>query len=115
MDKMVERYYEIKQQQKVLEEELGQLRQAILDYCREQETKELKLAGHVVRVVLQTRREYDESKLYEALPDLELWRMLSKPDAGKISSLIKLKVISEDRIKDTYTDKNITLLQVDKK
>ncbi|GIP53080.1 hypothetical protein [Paenibacillus vini] len=115
MDKIVERYYEVKQQQKELDRELGELRQAILDYCRDQDTTGLDLESHKVTLVLQNRREYDENRLYDALPDLELWRMLSKPDSGKIASLVKLKVISEEKIKDTYTIKNVTLLQVDKK
>ncbi len=115
MDKIVERYYQVKQQQKELDQELGELRQVILDHCREQGTTGLDLGSHEVKLVMQNRREYDENRLYEALPDLELWRMLSKPDSGKIASLIKLKVIAEETIKDTYTIKNVTLLQVDKK
>ncbi|RCX20695.1 hypothetical protein DFP94_103428 [Fontibacillus phaseoli] len=115
MDKIVERYYQVKQTQKELEQELADLRQAILDYCRERETMNLDLDTHVVKLVSQNRREYDEQKLYEVLPDLELWRMLSKPDSAKIASLVKLNVIAEEKIKDTYTLKPVTVLQVDKK
>ncbi|WP_410771571.1 hypothetical protein [Fontibacillus sp. BL9] len=115
MDKIVERYYQVKQSQKELEEELTELRQAILDYCRERETVNLDLGTHVVKLVSQNRREYDEQKLYEALPDLELWRMLSKPDSAKIASLVKLNVIAEEKIKNTYTLKPVMVLQVDKK
>jgi len=119
MDKIVqrsvERYYQLKQSQKELEQELAGLRQTILDYCRERELQHLELADHKVKIVQQNRREYDENKLFAALPDPELWRMLSRPDAVKIAGLIKLKVISEEKIKDTYTQKNVQLLQVERK
>ncbi|WP_435925681.1 hypothetical protein [Paenibacillus sp. DYY-L-2] len=115
MDKIVERFYEIKQAQKELEQELASLRQEILDYCGERNVTKLEVGGHEVKLVQQQRREYDEHKLYEALPDPELWRMLSKPDSSKIASLVKLKVIPDEKLKDTYTLKNITLVQVDKK
>lgn len=115
MDRMAERYYEVRQQMKELEQEQAELRQYILDYCREQQSDRLELGDYEIKLVVQHRREYDENKLYETLPDLELWRMLSKPDTGKIASLIKLKVIPEEKIKDTYSVKNVTLVQVDKK
>lgn len=115
MDKIVGRYYEIKQAQKELEQELVALRQEILDYCGEREITRLEVGGHEIKLVQQQRREYDEQKLYEALPDLELWRMLSRPDSSKIASLVKLKVIPDEKLKDTYTIKNITLVQVEKK
>ncbi|MDF2717967.1 MAG: hypothetical protein K0R28_4892, partial [Paenibacillus sp.] len=55
------------------------------------------------------------AKLYEALPDPDVWRLLSKPDTSKIASLVHLNVISEEKLKDTYSVKNVTLLQVEKK
>ncbi|GJM69622.1 hypothetical protein HMSSN036_18380 [Paenibacillus macerans] len=41
--------------------------------------------------------------------------MISKADAQKVAGLIKLNVIPEERLKDTYATKRITLLQVEKK
>jgi hypothetical protein len=41
--------------------------------------------------------------------------MLSKSDPAKIAGLIKLGVIKEERLQDTYALKEITLLQVDKR
>ncbi|MDF2835516.1 MAG: hypothetical protein K0Q63_1156, partial [Paenibacillus sp.] len=43
------------------------------------------------------------------------WRLLSRPDASKIASLIKLRVVSEDTIKDACAIKSVTLLQINKK
>jgi hypothetical protein len=40
--------------------------------------------------------------------------MLSKADPSKIASLIKLQIISEEKIKDAISLKTITVLQVDK-
>nr|WP_138752260.1 hypothetical protein [Paenibacillus sinopodophylli] len=115
MDKTVRRYYQQKQKQKEIEQELSELRNQILAHLTEQETGELEIGSHKVKIVVQERKEYDENKLYEALPDAALWRMLSKPDTSKIASLIKLNVITEEKIKDTYATKTVKLLQVDKK
>lgn len=54
-------------------------------------------------------------QLRRALPDPELRRLLSEPDSSKITSLLKLNVISEEKLKDTYITKTVKLLQVDKK
>lgn len=115
MDKMVKRYYQLKLKQKEIEQELTSLRAEITSYCAEQNVTELEVGSYKVKIVSQERKEYDDNKLYAALPDPEVWRMLSKSDSSKINSLLKLNVISADKIKDTYTIKTIKLLQVDKK
>lgn len=115
MDKKVKRYYQLKQKQKEIELELTGLRSEIMNHCTEQGVSELEVGGYKVKIVLQERKEYDDNKLFEALPDASVWRMLSKSDSSKIASLIKLSVISEEKIKNTYSVKNVTLLQVDKK
>ncbi|WP_425414627.1 hypothetical protein [Paenibacillus harenae] len=115
MDKTIRRYYKQKQKQKELERELAELRDQIVGYCSEQGVNELEIGGHKVKIVIQERKEYDDNKLYEALPDPEIWRLLSRPDSSKITSLIKLNVISEENIKDTYALKTVKLLQVEKK
>jgi hypothetical protein len=115
LDKKVKRYYQLKQQQKEIEQELSELRSDIINHCYEQGVTELSFGNHQVKLVKQDRKEYDDSKLYHALPDPDVWRMLSKADPAKITSLIKLNIIKEDKIKDTFLIKQITLLQVDKK
>ncbi len=114
MDKIVERYYQLKREQKGIEQELSELRGVILEHCQALESTEFEVDGYRVRMVRQERREYDETKLYQALPDPEVWRLLSKPDAGKIAGMIKLNVITEESVKHTYAIKPITVLQVDK-
>ncbi|RCW42497.1 hypothetical protein [Paenibacillus prosopidis] len=115
LDKIVQRYYKQKQKQKEIEQELTELRNEIISYCAEQDVNELEIGSHKVKIVIQERKEYDDNKLYEALPDPDIWRMLSKPDSSKIASLIKLNVITEEKIKDTFATKSVKLLQVDKK
>jgi hypothetical protein len=115
MDKKVKRYYELKQKQKEIEKELTELRNEITTYCSGQGITEMETGSYKVKIVFQDRKDYDDNKLYEALPDPGVWRMLSKADSSKITSLIKLNVISEDKLKDTFSVKTITLLQVDKK
>ncbi|GIP10205.1 hypothetical protein J1TS5_23750 [Paenibacillus macerans] len=115
MDKKVKRYYQLKQQQKEAELEMAELRSEILKHCLEQGTAELEIGNYRVKTVIQERKEYDDQKLYEALPDPEVWRLISKADAQKVAGLIKLNVIPEERLKDTYATNRITLLQVEKK
>jgi hypothetical protein len=115
VDKIVKRYYQLKLKHKEIEQEMTELRNEILNHCTEQETAELEAGSYLVKIVHQERKEYDDNKLYEALPDPDVWRLLSKPDPSKISSLIKLNVISEEKIKDTFSIKNVRLLQVEKK
>lgn len=115
MDKKVKRYYDLKQKHKEIEQELSELRGEILNHCAEREMSEFEAGSYRVKLVLQERKEYDDSKLYQALPDSEVWRMISKADASKVASLVKLHVISEEKLKDTYSVKNVTLLQVEKK
>lgn len=114
MDNKVRRYHQLKQQHKEIERELSELRTDIINYCTEQGVSELEVGGYSVKMVLQERKEYDDTKLYEALPDPEVWRLLSRADSAKIASLIKLHIITEETLKHTFSIKNITLLQVEK-
>ncbi|WP_170308013.1 hypothetical protein [Paenibacillus dakarensis] len=115
MDNKLRRYHHLKQKQKEIEQELTELRSEIIDHCRNNEVTELEQGGYRAKLVLQERKEFDDKKLYEALPDPVVWQMLSKADSTKISSLVTLGVISAEKIKDTYSIKQVTLLQVDKK
>ncbi|ASS66958.1 MULTISPECIES: hypothetical protein [unclassified Paenibacillus] len=115
MDKMAQRFYQLKQKQKEIEQELSELRSEIIRHCRELEASELEAGSYRIKLVSQERKEYDDKKLQEALPDPELWRLLSKADSAKIASLVKLNVVTEESLKDTYSVKKVTLLQVDRK
>ena len=108
MDKIAEQYYQLKLQLKEIESEMASLRKALTTYCEEKNVQELELGGYKVKLVQHER------KLFEALPDLEVWRMLSKPDTSKIASLVKLQVIPEEKLRDANSTKKVTLLQVDK-
>lgn len=110
----VEQYHSLKQQQKEIEQTLQQLRSNIIHWCEQQETDECDIAGYRVKLVQQQRKEYDDNKMFEALPDPALWRMLSKVDGAKVTSLIKLNVISDEQIQSAYATKKTTLLHVTK-
>ncbi|GAA4723078.1 hypothetical protein [Brevibacillus fulvus] len=112
MEAKLARYYQLKQLQKATESEIEQLRQQILAECREDqviEAGEYKLTIHN-----QHRREYDDQKLYDALPDAALWRLLSKADAAKINSMLKLKVISDELLQGTFHVKQVPVIRVEK-
>ncbi|MEK3882770.1 hypothetical protein [Paenibacillus sp. PL2-23] len=115
VNREVKRYFDLKSKQKEIENELTELRRDILAYCEEQGVSEATIGSYQVKLVKQERKEYDDAKLYEALPDPQVWRLLSKPDSSRITSLVKLKVLSEEQLKDTYAVKEVTLLQIDKK
>lgn len=112
VEEILERYYVLKRRQKELEREADELRGQILSFYGEQGEKELAVGDYIIKVVRQERREYDDQQLYKALPDAELWRLLSKADPGKISGLVRLNVLSEEVLKQTYQVKEVSLLQV---
>ncbi|QHT59474.1 hypothetical protein GXP70_05485 [Paenibacillus lycopersici] len=115
MNEKVRSYFRLKRKQKEIEQELAKLREDIIAYCAENAVTEMDIGGYAVKVIIQRRKEYDEGKLFEALPDLELWRLLSSPDNGKITNLVKLNVLSDERLNDTYTVKEVSYLQVERK
>jgi hypothetical protein len=115
MEQKIKRYYQLKEKQREIDQELSGLRQEILAHIADQGPYEWEAGGYRVKVMEQYRREYDDQKLYGALPDPEVWRLISKADSGKIAGMVKLKVISEDVLNETYTLKKILALQVDRK
>lgn len=114
MEQKVQAYFELKQQQKDIEQQLSVLRDEIVAYCAQQGVYETEVGGYKVKTVLQHRKEYDDQKLYASLPDPEIWRLLSKVDSHKLKSLIKLNVLSEEQVSPACTVKQVTLLQIDK-
>lgn len=112
MEQLLARYYELKELQKQVEEELDALRTRLLDTYTE--------AGHAeegeyrLSISYQERREYHDDKLYNALPDPSLWRLMSRADGGKISSLVKLNVIAEPLLAGTYELRRVPVLRVKK-
>ncbi|WP_235426930.1 hypothetical protein [Cohnella kolymensis] len=113
MDQTVRRYHQLKQKQKEIEQELAELRQQIMNHCTDQGLTEFEIGNYSVKIIAQDRREYDEHKLYRALP--ALWWKISKADSSKISSMLKLNDITEDDLQGTYTMKKVSLLHVDRK
>ncbi|WP_405170426.1 hypothetical protein MHI12_22775 [Paenibacillus sp. FSL H8-0280] len=114
MEQKVQIYFDLKQQQKDIEQQLYVLRDEIVAYCAEQGVYQTQVGGYNVKTVLQNRKEYDDQKLYASLPDPDIWRLLSKVDSHKLKSLIKLNILSEEQINPACTVKQVTLLQVDK-
>ena len=114
MDKTVERYYRLKKKQKEVEQELATLREQIIGHCREQEVSELAVSGYKVKIVAQERREYDDQKLHEALPDADVWRLVSRSDPSRIAGLVKLNVINEEALKGTYLPRKVFYLQIER-
>ncbi|HIW31946.1 MAG TPA: hypothetical protein IAA29_04080 [Candidatus Paenibacillus intestinavium] len=111
----VSRYYQLKKKQKLIEQELAQLKEQIMAKMMEEDSKEQIIGSYKVKLVTSERKEYQENLLYDALPDPELWRMLSKPDQGKITGLIKVGALQEEQLKETYTVRQQVALIIDKK
>lgn len=114
MEETMERYYVLKQQQKDIEQKLSELRTQIIEYCQQNEQSAIVQGGYKARIIAQERREYDDQKLYAALPDADVWRLISKADPAKIASLVKLDMINERALRGTYALKKITSLQVER-
>ena len=115
MDNEVRRYYQLKQKQKQIEQELAELRGRIVSYCEEQGVADTEIGRYRVRIIAQDRREYDDQKLYAALPDADVWRLISKADSSKIAGMVKQNVLTEEILQDTYTMKKVASLLVERK
>jgi len=114
MDKTVRRFYQLKQKHKEIEQELAELRKQIINHCEEQGQTELEIGGYRVKLARQDRREYDDRLLYEALPDADAWRLVSRADPAKLAGVVKMNVFSQEMLQGTYTTKPIALLQVER-
>lgn len=112
MEEKLARYYELKAVKKQIDEELDSLRQQLL--VEFPEPTKLAVGEYQVKVTFQEKREFDDSKLYNALPDPSIWRLLSKVDSSKVSSLLKLNIITEDLLANTYEIKKVPYVQVQK-
>ncbi|MCM3126891.1 hypothetical protein ACFQ3J_04370 [Paenibacillus provencensis] len=111
----MERYYELKKLKKEIEDELSSLRQEMIEHLIAQNTDSMVHGEYEAKIVVQSRKEYDDELLYQALPDPEVWKLMSKADTGKIASLIKLGILSEEGISHTYETRRTELLIVNKK
>ena len=111
---MIKRYAVLKKRKAELDLEMNRLRDEILAYCEAQQLSGLESGAYKVKLVMQDRKEYDDNKVYDALPDPAIWRLVSRADSAKIASMIKLNVLSAESLRDTFTTKRVTLLQVDR-
>lgn len=112
MEQQLTRYYELKRMQKEIEEELDELKKQILTSYPS--AGSLVVGEYKLTVSIQERREYNDERLYNALPDPTLWRLLSKADTGKVAGLLKLRVIHENTVEGTYELRKISVLRVQK-
>ncbi|MDH4618527.1 hypothetical protein [Brevibacillus sp. AY1] len=113
MDNPLARYYELKETQKLIEEELNLLRNELLEAYAEAGKAE---AGeYQLTINHQERREYNDDKVFNALPDASLWRLMSRADTGKIASLLKLNVVQEQWLTGTYELRKVPVLRVQKR
>lgn len=113
MDNPLARYYELKETQKQIEEELNLLRNELLETYAEAGRAE---AGeYQLSISYQERRDYNDDKVFNALPDPALWRLMSKSDTGKIASLLKLNVVQEKWLTGTYELRKVPVLRVQKR
>ncbi|WP_126428440.1 hypothetical protein [Brevibacillus marinus] len=113
MEELVARMYQLRELQKQVEAELEQLRRDLL--ARYPAAGKVELGDYRLTVTYQERRDYDDERLYQALPDPQLWRMLSSADAGKISSMLKTHLIDESILSGTYAVRRIPVLRITKR
>lgn len=114
MELLLHQYFELKQRKKAIDEELSALRDEIIAMIKEEGVDMIGAGDYTAKLVTQSKKEYDDEKLYRSLPDPEVWKMISKADSAKIAALLKLKVISEATIEHTYDMKKTDLLIVNK-
>ncbi len=60
------------------------------------------------------KKQFVDHLLFDALPDPQLWKNVSKPDQAKISALLKANIITEEMIEGTYSVIRTPYLYVNK-
>src|SRR5690606_29239101 len=98
MNNLISRYYQLTQKNKHIEQELAELKEQTVADMNSENTTEQAYGSYKVRLIVSERKEYHENLLYNALPDPQLWRMLSKPDQGKITGLLKVGALKEEHL-----------------
>jgi len=95
------RYCELKEQHKRLEDELESIRKDIVSMYPH--SAEVKINDFTLKIIYQEKRQFNDHLLFEALPDPELWKNVSKVDPAKISALLKADIISSEMLEGTFT------------
>ncbi|MFC5471396.1 hypothetical protein ACFPPD_22155 [Cohnella suwonensis] len=98
--KKLARFCELKAQHKKIEDELESLRKEII--AAYSADAQFELEGCTLKLVYQDKRQYDDVRLFEAVPDPELWKALFKADSVKIGALLKANLLSEKALEGTY-------------
>ena len=106
------RYCALKTEMGRLEDELDALREEII--AAYAEDADIRVGGYRLKIIYQEKKQYNEQLLFDALPDPELWKHVSKADPAKISSLIQANVLSEKLIRGTYRVSRTPYLYVDR-
>lgn len=109
MEEKLKRYFELKKLAAEVNEELGKLRNELLD--GHDGIAKRAYGDYILKINVQDRREYSDDKLQEALA---LWRLMSTHDAGKIAGLVKLAVVTEEQLRHTYRIRRVQTLTVQK-
>ncbi|KIL40943.1 hypothetical protein SD70_09880 [Gordoniibacillus kamchatkensis] len=106
------RYCDLKLRHKEIEEELEELRKEIV--AMYQDSSDIKINDYTLKIVYQDKKSYDNQKVFDSLPDPELWKNVSKVDGAKITALIKAEILSEAMLEGTYTVSKVPYLYVHK-
>lgn len=106
------RYCDLKLQQKEIEDEMEELRKEII--AMYQDSADIKINDYTLKIVYQDRKNYNNQLVFDALPDPELWKNVSKVDGAKLTALIKAEIITEDMLEGTYTVSKVPYLYVHK-
>ncbi|RKP46703.1 hypothetical protein D7Z26_24145 [Cohnella endophytica] len=109
-ERKLKRFCELKTQQKKIEEELEELRKEII--AAYPGDVQFQLDGYTLKIIYQDKRHYDDAKLFEAVPDPELWKALFKADSSKISAFVKTSLLSEKLLEGTYKTSRTPFLYV---
>lgn len=113
MEQLLARYYELKQAEKQLQEEIESLRKEIL--ALHPEPGKVEAGDYLLQVTVQEKREYDDQKLYQSLPDHDFWRLVSRADNTKINAMLKAQILREEWLNNTYETRQTLAIRVQKR
>ena len=118
MEQLVQEYFEVDTQMKLLDARKKQLNQTLKTYMRENSLKEFNANGIRLVFGVQNRTDMNEEKLLRRLHELGLntaIKMVEVPDQVEIENLLYNGQLSPDTLADCTVTKTIETLTVKEK
>jgi putative RecB family exonuclease len=86
---VIERYAALQEEQRMVEKELGELKDLIIQYCEAQDVSRVFGSEHAITYKIVQRTGYNEEKVKALLEPAGLWERVLQFDPGKVADILE--------------------------